>query len=69
MNHVYKTRKRHSSKVNKSLLDSKDLHLGANLTEISHSSEDLVRIVSLLCKSDVTVPPKYIVYPKRKAKK
>ena len=68
-NHVYKIRKRHSSKVNKSLLDSKDLHLGANLIELSHSSEDLVRIVSLLCKSDVMVPPKYTVYPKRKAKK
>ena len=43
--------------------------MGADLTELSHNSENLVRIVSLLYKSNVKVRLKYIISPKRKAKK
>ena len=40
--------------------NSKDLHFGANLTELSYSSEDLVRIVSLRRKNNLKVRLKYI---------
>ena len=48
-----------------SLFEAKDLHFGAYLTELSHSSEDLLRIVSLRRKSNVKVRLKYIISPKR----
>ena len=38
------------------------MHLGAYLTELSHSSEDLLRIVSLRRKSNVKVRLKYIFF-------
>ena len=51
------------------MFEAKDLHLGANLTVLSHSNEDLLRTVSLRHKGDVKVRLKYIIYPKRRAKK
>ena len=51
------------------LFEAKDSHLGTNLTEVSYSDEDLVRIVSLRRKSNVKVRLKYIISSKRKAKK
>ena len=38
-----------------SLFEAKNLHLGANLSEYSHSNEDWVRIASLRRNSDVNV--------------
>ena len=54
-----------------SLFQAKDLHLRANLLELSHCSEDLVRIASLLCKTHVKVKIlKLIIFSfKQKAKK
>ena len=52
-----------------SIFENKGLHLGTDLRELSHSSKDLVRTVSLRCKSNVKVRLKYIIPPKRKAKK
>ena len=50
-NHVYKMFKRYYSKVNQvrivSLFEVKDLHLVANLLELSHINS-LVRIASLI---------------------
>ena len=51
-----------------SLFEAKNLHLGANLSELSHSSKDWVKIASLRCKSDVKVLLKYMISPKQIAK-
>ena len=47
----------------------KNLHLDANLSELTHRSEDLVRITSLHRKSNVKVRLRYIKSSKRKARK
>ena len=51
------------------LTEAKKLHLSGNLPEVSHSSEDWVRIVSLRSKSDVKVQLIYLIYPKQKTEK
>ena len=38
-----------------SLFEAKAFHLGANLLELSHSSENLVRIAYIRCPSHIKV--------------
>ena len=51
-----------------SSFEPKDLHLGENLSEVSRSSKDLMRITSLYRKSRLMVRSKYMMHPDRKAK-
>ena len=51
------------------MFEAKDLHLCANLSELSHSRKDLVKIASLRRESSVKVRLKYVISLIRKAKK
>ena len=51
------------------LFEAKNLHLVENLSRLSQSSDDWVRIASLRLKNDLKVHLKYIIYSKEITKK
>ena len=52
-----------------SLFEAKNLHLGAYLAELSHSSEDWMRTAYICHKINVKVQLKYLISSKQGTKK